>query len=61
MEDWIMATLTAEQKAAKWDEAKRKERRAWAKQAILLKKAVEKGIVATDAEIDIYVKAHYAK
>jgi len=57
-----MATvLTNEQKAAKWDLAKSKEKRAWAKQAILLKKASEAKITASEAEIDAYVKVHYTK
>lgn len=38
---------------------KNKERRYWAKQAVILNKAQKQGITATDAEIDAYVKAHY--
>ena len=56
-----MSNLTIEQKAAKLDAQEAKNRRYWAKQAIMLKKAAEKGIVATEAEIDVYVKNHYTK
>lgn len=35
---------------------KEKEKRYWAKQAIILQKAKEKGITATDAEVDAYIK-----
>jgi len=51
--------LTQEQKAQKYDERIKKEKRGWAKQAILLKKAQEKGITASEAEIDAYVKERY--
>ena len=37
-------------------ERKAKERRYWAEQSIILRKAREKGITATDAEIAEYLK-----
>ena len=40
---------------------KTKERRYWAKQAVILAKAQKQGIGATNAEIDTYIKTHYNK
>ena len=54
-----MMTLTDKEKVARYDELKRKERRYWAKQVLMLRKATEAGIKVTDAEIDAYVKSKY--
>ena len=42
-------------------ERKMKERRYWAEQAIILQKARKQGIVATDAEVDAYIKTMRTK
>jgi len=57
----MATTMTDAQKAAKYDAQKAKERRYWAAQQIVLAKAKDKGIVATPAEVDAYVKLHYTK
>ena len=53
-----MKTLSKEEKAAKYDAQKVKERRYWVKQAIMLQKAQAAGIRVTEAEIDDYIKDH---
>ena len=45
----------------KESDRKDKERRYWAKQAVILAKAQKQGIGATNAEIDTYIKTHYNK
>lgn len=49
--------LTNEQKAAKFDALKAKEKRYWVRQSITLKKAEAAGIKVTEKEIDDYIAA----
>ena len=53
----IMGTLSKDEKVARYDAQKAKEKRYWVKQAIMLKKAQAAGIKVTEAEIDDYIKA----
>lgn len=45
-------SLTNEEKIARFDELKRKERRYTIKTKLMLKKALAAGIVVTEAEVD---------
>ena len=52
-----MKALSKDEKAARYDAQKAKEKRYWVKQTIMFKKAVVAGIKVTEAEIDAYIKA----
>ena len=53
--------LTAAEKAKKFDARQAKERRYWIKQQMILKKAEEKGIKVSEAEVDEEYKKRYPK
>ena len=56
-----MKALSKDEKAARYDAQKAKEKRYWVMQAIMLKKAQAAGIKVTEAEIDDYIKARARK